>query len=273
MADIYATHFEYDGVLSRKYNLVIVNVDTERLTVLSGTIQSNGIFNKSSKRRFLIGDDYRDAPLLFSVDIITDHERGIEFNQRREIEKWLFNRSKYHRLYFDIVDDPYGEAFESFHGEQKRVYMNCRFINAEKLEYNGGIVGYKAMVETDSPFLWQDEITKVYNPTAESKAFNVKTDFDMDDYIYPTVKITTGNLGGDISIINITDSSVRTTKFVNMPAEETFLMKGEINYISGGFYEKFSDRNFIRLLDGRNEIHVLGDISSISFTWSNRRRL
>lgn len=273
MADIYASHFEYDGVLSRKYNLVIVNAETDRFVGLSGAIKGNTIFNKSSKKNYLISDDYSSSPLSFEVDIITDHERGIEFNQRREIEKWLFNRKRYSRLYFDIVDDPHGEAFEVFHGEQKRVYMNCRFINAEKLEYNGGVVGYKATIESDSPFLWQDKTSKTFFPNRPDRIFDVHTDSDMDDFIYPTVTITTGSDGGDIAIFNSTDDELRATKFIMVPARKTFTMKGELNYISDGLYEKFQDRNFLRLVDGKNEVHVLGDVEAITFEWNNRRRL
>lgn len=273
MADLYASHFEYDGVLSRTYNLVIVNVDSSRLTSLSGSIQSNTIFNKNSKRKYLIDDNYRDSPLSFEVDIITDHERGIEINQRRRIEKWLFNRSKFARLYIDIVDDPHGEMFEVTHGIQKRLYLNCRFINPEKLEYNGGIVGYKATVETDSPFLWQDDIEKTFYPNTEKRLFQFRTDFDIDDYIYPTVTISTGSKGGVISITNRTDDENRVTKFVSVPARAEFVLKGEMNYVSNNLYDRFSLRNFVRLLDGDNEFSVSGDVERITFRWANRRRL
>lgn len=275
MADIYASHFEYDGIMSRKYNLVIANVETGRFRKLSGDIHSNTIYNRNSKRLHLIGTDYSDSHLTFDVDIITDHELGIEFNMRREIEKWLFNRNKFCRLYFDIADDPFGEMFESVHGEEKRTYFNCRFINAEKLEYNGGIVGYKATIETDSPFLWQDTTSKTFAPTSDDRDrfIELRTDFDIDGFIYPTVRFSTGYEGGDITIINNTDSTSRQTKFVNLPANATVVMRGDINMISDGFYDNLSERNFVRVMDGLNEISVIGDVTSITFEWENRRRL
>lgn len=79
-----------------------------------------------------------------------DNERLIEPSERRAIEKWLFNKREYCKLYLDMADDLYGETFEYIDGIRKRNYLNCRFINPEKLEYNGGIVGYKATLEADS---------------------------------------------------------------------------------------------------------------------------
>ena len=48
-------------------------------------------------------------------------------------------------------------------------------------------------------------------------------------------------------------------------------MKGELNYVSGDYYEKFANRNFIRLLDGENKLLMLGDIDSVEFEYSARR--
>lgn len=91
--------------------------------------------------------------------------------------------------------------------------------------------------------------------------------------VYPKVTITTGDIGGDITIVNNTDSDIRLTSFVDLLPSTTFYMNGKTNYISGNYYEKFSDKNFIRLLDGTNNLSVIGDIKSIVFEWQNMRYL
>lgn len=277
MVDIYGSHFELGGITSRRYGLIIANVTTQRFTQLVGTINSNTVFDKRKKKRHLVGDSYSDSPLTFDIEIVTDDGRCIEQHRRREIEKWLFARHGYRRLYIDSADDIEGETHEIVDGILKRLYMNCRFVNPEKLEYSGGVVGYKATLEADSLMFWQDATIKEY-VFAEESALNsqiitVKVDTDLDDFVYPVVTFVIGNEGGDIIIANNTDDGSRLTKFVDLPANSCITMKGETNYISGQYYEKFYNRNFIRLLDGANKIAITGDVVSIKFEWCNRRRL
>ena len=47
MADIYGSHFEFAGVPSRQYSLIIAAVNTNRITQKAGSIESVTIFNKS----------------------------------------------------------------------------------------------------------------------------------------------------------------------------------------------------------------------------------
>ena len=177
----------------------------------------------------------------------------------------------------DILDDVHAETFELIDGVQKRLYLNCRFINPEKIEDGAGIRGYKFTVECDSLMAWQDTITSTYPLSHDSESSNsvitVKTDSDLNDYIYPKVTITIGSSGGDITISNNTDNESRLTSFEGLTSNIELIMDGEFNYVSGQNFEKFSDRNFIRLLDGENKINVVGDITSITFEWNNRRYL
>lgn len=277
MADFYGSHFEYGGVLSRQYGLIIAVVETKRNAQLSGKVAAKTIFSRAANKRYLITDDMTGSPLSFDVEIVTDNERGIEQSERREIEKWLFNRHEYRKLYFDMTDDCFDEMSELVDGIRKRLYLNCRFINPERLEYNGGIVGYKATLEADSNMFWQDAITKTItlsNTSSTSTAvISVDVDTDIDEYTYPKVTFTLGNAGGDVIISNNTDDSTRLTKFVGLSANDTVVMKGELNYISGQFYQKFSTRNFVRLLDGQNNLTVKGNIVSVTFEFQNRRNL
>ena len=277
MADIYGSHFEFAGVSSRQYSLILASVNTNRDVRKSGTIESITIFNKSEKKKHIIDTDYSNSPLSFDIEIITDNDRLLEKEERRRIEKWLFNKRDYRKLYIDMADDLTGETYEFINGIRIRHYLNCRFINPEKLEYNGGIVGYKATLETDMGWAWTDAITSEYivNNGAEdiSSVITAKVDTDLDEYIYPKVTIKIGSTGGDIIITNNSDDTNRITKFVGISPEATIIMKGDLNYVSGQYYEKFALRNFIRLLDGNNELTVIGDVVSIEIEYSARRML
>lgn len=177
----------------------------------------------------------------------------------------------------DIADDERGDTCEFIGGEWKRLYLNCRLVNPVKIEGNSGIIGYKATIEADSNMFWQDpveHVVNISNGSADSSVnFTIPVDTDLDEYIYPMVVIQMGNTGGDVIIVNNSDDSSRQTKFVGIGALATIVMKGELNYVGGQYYEKFAGRNFIRLLDGDNTFTVIGDVQTIKFEFSARRAL
>lgn len=274
--ELSGSYFIYNGTSSRQYGLLFANADTSRVTSLIGDIDSVTVYNKSGRRNYFVGESFDNSPLVFDIEVITDDDRGLDLFTRREVEKWLFRQSDYRKLYLDIACDPMGETYEIIDGEQKQLYLNCRFTNPEKLEGNGGIVGYKFTVECDNRMAWQDPVTYTHTIASTgddySTTITVDVDTDVGDYVYPTVTISMGVVGGDIIISNLTDDATRTTKFVELTPNITFTMKGDgINYVSGDNYMKFANRNFIRLLDGENTISLYGDITGIKFEFQNQR--
>lgn len=273
--DFYGYHFEYAGELSRKYGLIIANVTTDRNTLISGKTKSVSAFNKRNQTKYHIGTIYSDAPLTFEMEVVVTGE-PIHGEWRRKIQKWLFNQNGFKKLYIDRADECFGEAFHLVDGLHRRMYLNCRFINPEIIEGDGGIVGYRFDVECDSHMAWQDPTTKIFTlPGGLStiQHISVVVDTDNNDYIYPTVTIVTGDIGGDVEIVNHLDSDDRSTKFVDIPMNTEIVINGVVNYVSDSFYEKFVDRNFPRLLDGKNDISIIGDVVSVKFEWQNMRYL
>lgn len=118
--------------------------------------------------------------------------------------------------------------------------------------------------------IWSDtgNITISYNQTND---FHIDVDTDLDDYIYPDVEIQIGGEGGDIVIYNATDDATRFIEFSSVPPFTTFTMQGSINHITNGMYNHFTSRNFIRLLNGRNNFFMYGDIERITFRFNNRK--
>ena len=276
MADIYGVHFDYADRSSYEFGLIFVNVTSERFTNLSGSLSGTTIFNKSNKKRYLVDDNYTDTPVSYDVDIITDDQHYLSLQECRRIEKWLFNKHNYRKLYLDSLDDCEGYMSEVIDGKEKRLYLNCRFINPSRIEGDAGVVGYHVTLEADSGYWWQDALSKSFdiaNSGSSYTTISVKTDTDIDDYIYPTVTITMNTTGGDAIIINSTDNQERLTKFESIPANTVLTIRGDINYVSGSYYQNFVNRNFPRLLDGKNTILVGGAVKTIKYEFNNRRFL
>lgn len=276
MPDFYCSTFQYAGKLSSLYGVVISNILTSRFIQTSGSIAGLTVFNRKHVKRYLVADDYANAPLTFDVDISTADGHVLSDTEQRTIQKWLFNNRAYSKLYIDI-DNQFGDTVETVDGAQKRLYLNCRFINPEKQEYNGGVVGYKCTLEADSNMYWQDPIVKTIatniTTTTGQAAVSVTVDTDSKDYTYPTVTIQMGTSGGSVSIINNTDNSSRITKIDGIAASGQVIMYCDKNMISGNYYDTFSRQNFVRLLDGVNNFTVIGNVTSIKFEYQNRRLL
>ena len=269
-------HFQYGSFSSRDYGLVLAHADTSHDNRSAGGIQTVNLFSKRGKRNVFTRDDYSDSPISFDVEILSDSDEPLDQETQKAAQKWLFYQQGYWALYIDPFDDCDEDNVEIINGEEKRIYLKCRFTNPEKVYGNGGVFGYKATLEADSPFAWQESTGMTFTLTGGANGdamIALEIDTDIKDYTYPKVTITTGNAGGDVTIVNYSDSETRLTSFTELSPNTQVIMYDKIGMVSGQNYEKFSNRNFIRLLDGENRISILGDVVSIRFEWQNRRYL
>lgn len=162
MFNLTECHFIYNDVNSRTYDLVVAHIDSEEFRPVFGAKEGVYIFNKATKSRHIISDRYEDSPLMCEVEIVRCDGAPLNKTEIREIERWLFTNSKYRKLYIDPVDDPLGETYEISNGQQVQTYLNCRFVNAEKIFGNGGVIGFRCDIETDSYLAWQDMTVAFY---------------------------------------------------------------------------------------------------------------
>lgn len=274
--DFYGCHFEYAGVSSTNYGLIFANVDTSPFTSISGETETVSVFNRRNKKLYYVDTLYDDSPLSFEAEIVSENE-PIDPAQIREIEKWLFKDLAYKKLYIDIYDSNY-EWAEVVDGKILQTYLCCKFVKPAKIEGNGGIMGWSFTVECDAPIAWQDAMTKTFDLSSSTSQYvTLDVDTDIDDYVYPTVTVKTkSGDAADLQIVNITDDAYRLTTFVSMSGGTTIVIDGEHNMLSGdstNYYEKFKNKNFIRLVNGENKLSVSDNVESISFEWQNMRRL
>lgn len=271
--DLYGKHFIFAGISSSTYGLVISSITSTVNTAVMGSPNDSEFYGKKNIHKYLLGTDWESSPLSFSVEIT--RSSPFELSDLRTVERWLFRKTGYNKLYIDPDDDAGGETSETIDGNVKRLYLNCRLLNPQKIMMSGGVVGFTCTISCDSAFAWQDEITKTFPLTSAStgESFAVTTSFDYPGYIYPRVVIQAGSTGGTIILANNTDSATRLTKFVGISANQQIVMNGAVNYVNGNNYSKFDGAHFIRLLDGSNTISVTGDVTSVTLTWSNVRYL
>lgn len=270
-------HFIYADKDSIDYGLIFANVDTSEINEMSGSVKTVSVFNQKSQRLSFIADDMEDSAFSFEAEVVNDEDKAYTPEEVREINKWLFNRKGYYKLFINADEDVFGNTYTIVNGITFRFYLNCRFINPSKIESPEGVIGFKFTVECDSCYAHQESITSAFtfdtNSGNTGNNIRIYVDSDTYDYVHPQVKVTMGNSGGALKIVNNTDDAARFTAFANLAASTTLTMNGETNYISGDLYQKFNDKNFIRLLPGENKLTVYGNVSSISFSWENLRFL
>ena len=266
--NILGCHFTYAGTDSSTYSLIFANVETNRDERIAGNVTGEYVYRKSDKTFRLLGDTHRDSQMVFDVDIITEDGSVLSQEDRRAVEKWLFNKQTFRKLYINQEDDPLEETYETSGNNTLSLYMACRFINPEKIDIGCGVIGYKVTVECDSGFLWQDESSVTLSG---SGTFTVTLDTDINDYTYPQVTITTSSGCTSFSIYNSTDDSNRKTTFSGLSGGDSITMNGSIGYVDSNHYSNFDGLNFLRLLDGSNTIVVSSGVSSVTIKWNNRR--
>lgn len=298
--DLYGHHFIYAGIPSRAAvrggtaDLIIANVETSRYTNIIGEVKTQSVFNRHNTRRYMTNTLYDDSPLEFEIEIVAD--TPIDPYEMRELEKWLFNQRRYRPLYVDMDDIMY-DGLDTVNNQVIGEYLNCIFLDAKKIEGNGGIMGWRCTIQCDCPMAWQDKSVIVFStestprngeegytypiPTEGTSARRVEivVDSDINGYTYPTVTMEVVS-NGETTVYNASDSATRTTEFARIGSSSsvsTIVMNGELNQLSGtsagDYYSKFSKRNFIRFKDGTNKIVLSDNINYIKFEWQNMRWL
>ena len=270
--NFHGAHFEYSGRSSEEYGLIVASINESQNMAVSGSgAELVTLFNKRDDRRYYIDTKFDGAFLEYDMEVFS--EEPLSVADQRAITKWLFYQRGFKTMYVTVEDDCDGETVRTYDGVQKRVHVNCILTDPEKIEGGDGIHGYKFKVNCDSPTGWVETVSKTFEigGTGSNSSTNISvvTDTDLHEYVYPIVQITMSG-GGDFSIVNQTDSSTRLTKFVDLASGTTFRMNGNTNYITSGYYSKFYDRNFVRLLDGTNNLTITGPVDSITFEWENR---
>lgn len=251
----YGRSFIFDNVPSEIYGLYISSLDNSGAESSDGS-SSMDIIEKKIFRRpspFFLGAT--PSPVLtFKLSAFFDGEMdAVHFEA---VQKWLFSRREYTRF---AVDQP----------DVQDVYWNCLLIDPTIERVGNLIRGFTCTVRCDSPYGWKYPKTTIYEYTATSvdaTEIFYNTSDDDGSYLYPNLVITQNNTDGDISI-TVTEDSNRVFSFMDLQANEVLTVDCLNQTISSSTGLKRMgnfNKNFLRLVPGKNTLEIVGNVESIA---------
>lgn len=255
----YASNFIYDGIMSSEYGL--------RITSTSDTDSTAGanvnLFTQELYRRpkiLLLG--VQQSPVL-EIPFTINVENELSASEESVVSNWLFGGMNYKKLQVVQPDMQY-------------VYYNC-ILKDKQTDRVGNIVrGYTGVISCDSPFAWEypRTVTHTYDPMGyiADETIEIINTSGNADYTYPTITITMNVFGGDISIINTSESATREFALTGLLPNEVLTVNSDLQTITSTLSTnrlvdmENCDYTWVRYIKGINNMKVEGNISSISFT-------
>lgn len=164
--------FEYNGVNSDKYNLMLVYESSSFGAVLTGAEYEavTDVLPKVSDQ-LLYGLKYAEKPLSFDIEILSI-DTEIPIDKINEIKEWLFGQDGYKR--FVTVD------------ERRNYYLDAIIIPNEDVLDVQGLRGFRCTLQNASGFWYKDEDV-VHSNLLAVNSLNVKTAKDFP--VFPIIEI------------------------------------------------------------------------------------
>lgn len=142
-------YFEYAGVSSQPYNLMLCYISNSNTDFDSG-----GKFDLKtdtlprSHETLLYGKDYSAQPLSFEVEIVNIDD-NIPLEQMIEIKNWLFGQDGWKTLVL--------------HDEREDYFLKCIFEPADDIADGFGYKGVRCTLRNESPFWYGETKTISFN--------------------------------------------------------------------------------------------------------------
>ena len=258
----YAKSFVYGGEVSESYNLQIASNET-------GTISSNGSGTVEIIQDFIFR---KPVPYFYGVKYSSNLSFPVTFFSPDEItaldasyiQKWLFGGSSYKNL---AIAQP----------DMEGIYFRTIFTDPQIIRSGNLIRGFSGMAVCDSQWVRTYPRTITYNYTSAPSGSSIVfyNNSHYEGYNKPNISFTMNASGGDISIVNESDSN-REFKFTGLSAYEVITVNSDLGIITSSLgYRRLSNfnKNFMRLKDGVNNLSLTGAISQLNITYEFIRRL
>lgn len=254
--------FVFDGRPSELYSLYIASPDGGSVNTTGSSdveLYVENIYKKS--RNYLLGTT--QSPAL-EFDVSFNSPREITSPELGEIQAWLFGHSQYKKL--QIVQS-----------DMHDVYFNC-FLKSPRVHKVGNIIrGIRATVVCDSPFAWTFPRTKTFSFTDAD--VNQTIDFfsisDDNDYYYPSLVVTMNEFGGDFNM-SVSQDNGRLFEFTSLVPSEILTINNDLGIISSSTaLKRLSNfnKNWFRLVRGKNSITFTGAISQVDMTYQFAKKM
>ncbi len=256
--------FTYNDIPSQTYGLYISNFGDS--SVFNGvgssdvTVYTQQVLRKA--KVYYLGRS-QSTPLQFNMTFNSDAPLlGME---RAVISNWLFGKPSYKKLQI-LQDDLNGAWFNCFLTKPMPIYVG-------NINY-----GFTCTVVADSPFAYSPLKTTTRTYTGN----NVVTDdivlynySDDEDYLYPNITFSLNTVGNSFSITNADDAN-REFLFTSLSPNETVIINGDLQTItsSTGLHRLGNfNKKWLRLVPGKNALHVESGIGSFSITYYERVKI
>lgn len=256
----HAKNFLYDSIISSDYGLTITSMESNTNDGAAVELYTQQIYRRP--KAYLYG--VQQTPAL-SIPVRINVQDNISANEASKIAGWLFGRMNYKKLQILQPDMQY-------------VYYNCILPKYEIERYGNLIRGFYSTIVCDSPFAWEFPTTKTFTyPSGYliNDTLKINNDSANDDYMYPTITFTMNSFGGNLSIINTSDSN-REFLFSGLSANEVITIDNDIQTITsstGNNRLSYFNYKWMRLSPRMNTLTLSGNISSISFTYQLARKI
>lgn len=246
-------YFEYAGVYSGDYNLVLIYADNSYEEFDTGGAYEASVDTlPMSTENLLYGLKHSENPLEFSVEIINP-DGAIPFKQMVEIKNWLFGQTGWKKLYLKDKD------FSPYH-------LKCLLIPDQDIVDASGYRGLRCIIKNISPFWYGDEVD--INFDSESLTVDRTTLDDNNGYIqlkasveapselikvYPTISFNyrSSGLPGSLFLLhNDTNGSAVASKEYQFQVGSTTF---DTKYLDAKFCP-IADRNIFYLSRGTNNL-------------------
>jgi hypothetical protein len=261
----YGKVFLFDNIPSEFYNLKILDFEESggKNNSPAGSdvqIMQKWIYRKPKTYHF---GNYHNTPLEFNLMVgAIDPISGID---RGRISKWLLGRGSYLKL--QIVQD-----------DISNVYYNVICTSAENIYVGNVQRGMKLHFVCDSPWGYEFPRTLSYS-FAGNEIKNFTFDFynssEDGGYLYPIVEFQLNTIGNSMTITNYDDND-RVFSFTGCEPLETITIDNYLQTVtsSTGLLRLTNfNKNWFRLVPGRNNLRVVSGIGTLDITYSFARKI
>lgn len=250
MSNFYAYDFIFDNIPSQTFDIKIMSLDSEGVIGGVGSSDVNIITQRVLRKSkpYYLGrtqEPVLEFPLMFGSP------NEIDAIDRDIISKWLFGRKGYKKLYI-LQDDLQG------------LYFNCFLTKPEPI-YIGNInYAFQCTVVCDSPWAYGEPRKYEITPSdvQEQNHFYFYNASSEDDYIYPKVTIWTDGTSDMenyrlLRFQNLSESN-RNTRYRKLLETDIIEINNDLQTIKSNYYSssnsymQYFNKNWLRLLPGRN---------------------
>lgn len=251
--NVFGKLFEFDGVSSDKYGVMLCSFETSNNTKETAISYNLNIGDITPNRPVAnyYNKQYKQ-PLEFKITLskICNENKRFSIEEQRKIIRWITSPVNFRK--FKICDyngNMYHYAIEYY----------CICIDYQEVIINDNLVGMIFSFQCNAPYgFYKEDITKFISTTSTSIIINNYSD-EREMVYYPKIEVT-GISTGDITICNnaIPDKIME----LSLHNGQTLCIDNELCDITDNTNQfKYStDTNlvWIGLLPGKNEITITG---------------